>query len=329
MKPLRLAVLALLAFAAVLPTQAQTPTPTWCRLFDFTQGQQGWEISSDLEEVLGHPYRRYGRYTPGSGFTVTNYTGNNTGSEWFVGQIRIHRDFSATITQLAVIAQGPDYSHIIVKFDGEYTGSSNTEGSPYVPTAIGVTPMVIGFSEKQVTGRLGLAFIKDIAIEWPQKTIITGIAISGVGPNPFGPGDCNQQIRGHFDEIGEFTQGANDLINSLPVDLTRPEGQPILPSFDDLIVFFGYVKWLISPTTGSELFGPFAPVFQHLAIGFGAIMVLAGVYVVSYIAVWLITMARWLFTWVLRMIDLALQVIQAGVQLFLKGASAVIGFLGL
>lgn len=103
---------------------------------------------------------------------------------------------------------------------------------------------------------------------------------------------------------------ANQEIINLPDDIEQPADSPILPEGDGRQVF-GYAKWLISAQAADEMFGPFSPIMFHLGITLVAAVPLLLAYVAVYLIVWLLRASIYIFRFVMQVIDLILQIIQA------------------
>jgi len=103
---------------------------------------------------------------------------------------------------------------------------------------------------------------------------------------------------------------ANASINTLPGDLTRPQGLPVVPN-ERGQQLFGYVKWLVSPASADEWAGPLAPPFYHAGVGlwmmFGLMSVYVAVYIIGNVGGWL----AWLLDQARKALDLVFQALQA------------------
>lgn len=67
-------------------------------------------------------------------------------------------------------------------------------------------------------------------------------------------------------------------------------------------LFIGYAKWIVSPTTAQEVFGPFAPIIAVIGTVIVILLVLALVYLFITIAVLIIRFIIWIITQVLKLI---------------------------
>jgi hypothetical protein len=324
MKPLRLVVLCL-ALLLSLPVSAQTVE--WCRSFDFSQGQQGWALSYSGS---------YGRYNQGMGWSVTNY--GSTNSYEHSGSIRIHRDFSGTVSHLFIFAKYPDYSHVFMDWNSSVSDAEPLDDDVF--TSGGASPAGITFNARTVSGRLGLEFVKTNA-PLPMQTVIVGIILAGQGTNPFGANNCatssgagsgsddaaggffDTSFSAPFDEMFGSLNTASETIGSLPNDITAPNGSPLLPSADGRQVF-GYAKWLLSPSAADEYAGPFAPLFQHAGIAVGLMMALIAIYIGVYVMIYVVRFVIWLAGWVFKLVDLLLQFIQVAGSVIVEGGTLLI-----
>lgn len=321
----RVSLLTLIALllGVILPVEAQETI--WCRAFDFTKGEQGWALSYSGQ---------YGRYNASAGFSVSDY-GNTTSYE-LGGSIRIHRDFSGVVRQIYIFSQLPDLTHVFIDYN-----SSISDGEPLDDDVFAVgpaSPVGIAFNPTPVNGRLGLEIVKTNA-PLPMKAVITGIALTGTGANPFGSDNCAGSIGSGgtggdspvsdmpFDvdlnapvpELYQALATANAAVNAMPTDLTAPSGSPLLPSTDGSQIF-AYAKWLLSPAAADEYAGPFAPILQHLGIAIGAMFTLVLIYVGAYVVNFGMRFVLWIAIWAFKLIDLILQAIQAGGSIIVEGA---------
>lgn len=108
--------------------------------------------------------------------------------------------------------------------------------------------------------------------------VLLALPLPTLAQTPTPPGPLPLPTQQMYEALA--TQNAN--LATLPADLTSPNGIPLLPN-EDGVVLFGYIKWLISPTAADEWAGPFAPVFQHIGIGLWMSFALMGVYGTVYV----------------------------------------------
>lgn len=119
---------------------------------------------------------------------------------------------------------------------------------------------------------------------------------------------------------------ANAILADAPVDLSRPENVPILPD-ENGRQMFGYIKWILSPAATDEWAGPFAPIFQHIGIGIALVFALMGVYGSIYIVANVGSWVAWLTDQARKLVDLVMQILQAGPMLLVLVALIFILFL--
>lgn len=321
--------IALLALSLLLPRGVSAQSGTWCRSFDFRSGPDGWTLS--------YP-DAYGRYNTNVGFTVRDYFGVGELSYEQQGSIRIHRDFSGTLTQLFIYARNPDYDTVFIDYNSLVSDAEPLDDDVFQTG--GASPAGISLNPTTVTNRLGLELVKTTA-PVPAQMIIIGIVLVGNGSNPFGENNCvgstmiesaggegsdqpyEASFDGPFPEIFAGLAEANNAIDQLPVDLLAPDGVSILPSTDGNQIF-AYAKWLISPAAADEYAGPFAPIIQHQGILVTGMFVMIGVYLLVYIVVYGLRFVLWLAIWTFRLFDLVLQVLQAGGSIIVNGATALL-----
>lgn len=110
------------------------------------------------------------------------------------------------------------------------------------------------------------------------------------------------------EEIYDALQDADESLGDVDDPLSSPDGSPLLPDQDGTVIF-GYAKWLLSPGAADELVGPFAPVISHIFIYLAMRVALFGIYLVVYLAVYLIKWAIWIFKLVLAIISTAAEVL--------------------
>lgn len=102
--------------------------------------------------------------------------------------------------------------------------------------------------------------------------------------------------------IYTFLATAAANVNSLPDDVSAPDGAVVLPDTDGRQVF-AYAKWLFSGATAQELLGiTFSPVAIHLFAGLTLIVILVSIYLVVNLVVLLIKGVIWIVQQVLRVV---------------------------
>lgn len=84
--------------------------------------------------------------------------------------------------------------------------------------------------------------------------------------------------------------------------------QPVMP-MANIQPIFSYAKWLLSPSSADELFGPFAPIIVHAGIFVAMVIGLSVVYGIVYAAVYLIKFVVWIFKLILLVIDVVVSVV--------------------
>jgi hypothetical protein len=131
---------------------------------------------------------------------------------------------------------------------------------------------------------------------------LTEITLMGYGTNP-----TNLQATAVAFNTGNIwggLQDANTMLNTLPQSFAGsvpPETGRAL---------FGYVKWIVSPSSADEIAGPFAPVISHIGFALLIMFGAAAVYAIVWALVWILKFVVWLFKWVLTLVDLVLQIAQ-------------------
>ena len=149
---------------------------------------------------------------------------------------------------------------------------------------------------------------------------ITNVFIEGYGINPTGLQAT--AIALNTGDLYSAFSDASDAISSLPNTLLS--GVP-----DETgRTLFGYVKWLVSPSSADEIAGPFAPIISHTGIFLSLTFALALIYIVVWGAIWLLRLAIWLFKLILLIVDLVLQIAQVLASAVGSLGKAVGGFIG-
>lgn len=298
----------------------------WCRAFDFLTGQQGWQLSYNDQ---------YGRYTQNAGFSVTDY-GNTTSYE-LGGSIRIHLDFSGVVRQIYIYSAQPDLTHVFVDWDSSISDAEPMDDDIFTVGA--ASPVGLSFNPQTVSGRLGFELVS-LNEPLPMTTVVTGIALTGTGANPFGSDNCADSIgtggtggdveqlyevgiAGPFAELFAAMANANGDLGTLPTDLSAPGGLPILPASNPTSLF-AYAKWLLSPAAADEYAGPFAPIIQHIGFivtaAFGLILAYVGVYLLVYI----VRFVLWLAKWLLNLMSALFAPLSAAGNAIISGARALL-----
>ena len=65
---------------------------------------------------------------------------------------------------------------------------------------------------------------------------------------------------------------------------------------------FSYVKWVLSPSIGQELIGPFGPLVINLATIIGIEIVMAGIYFTLFVVRFVMHFVQWIIRWILKFI---------------------------
>lgn len=89
-------------------------------------------------------------------------------------------------------------------------------------------------------------------------------------------------------------------LQSLPADLTNPQGVPIVPA-ERGGQLFGYVKWIVTGQAPEEVFGPFGLWAIHISILVFLVVFLVIVYLI-------ITVALFIFRQIVRLVKLVIGV---------------------
>jgi hypothetical protein len=131
---------------------------------------------------------------------------------------------------------------------------------------------------------------------------LTEITLMGYGENPTGLRATAVAL--DTGNIWSGLQEANAMVNSLP-----PNMAAAVPA-ETGRTLFGYVKWLVSPSSADEIAGPFAPMLSHMGFALLLIFGAAAIYAIVWGLVWVLKFVVWLFQWVLKLVDLVLQIAQ-------------------
>jgi len=93
------------------------------------------------------------------------------------------------------------------------------------------------------------------------------------------------------DLINYLATAERNLANA-PADISNP-GVAVLPN-EDGWELWGYAKWLISPATADELFGPFGSMLKVIGAAITLVVVIGLVYFLVFIAVRLLRFVVWI-----------------------------------
>lgn len=341
---MRLALVALLlsvlcGAALVAPAEAQG---SWTCTFDFANGLQGWTVNK-------------GSLSGSTIITSDAYTGSKyrrslqvsfTGAWTSLTSISVSNSFS-----IGTLDSGEKtYSIDATSNDVSYTTlqSITTTSTPANPQdwtgSTALTKVYIGIASSILSSASysGSASISSITLQGtgtapcsatpaPTDTPIPPTATFTTTPVPptatpealiintyATPTPIVIDAGGIYDALNQ----ANDEVVGLPSDLSNVSRPPSETGSE----IFGYVKWLVSPSSADEIAGPFAPIISHTGIFLSLTFVLTAVYAVVWAAVWLLRFVVWIFKFIVMIVDLVLQVAQAisavigGVVKFILGA---------
>lgn len=131
--------------------------------------------------------------------------------------------------------------------------------------------------------------------------VLSEVYIEGYGANPTGLQATAIAIQagdlyGALDEV-------NDALSSLPQSLGAS-----VPA-ETGRTLFGYVKWIVSPSSADELAGPFAPAISHMGIFLTVTFGMALVYAIVWAAIWIFRFIVWVFKIILLIIQIVVGVI--------------------
>lgn len=125
-----------------------------------------------------------------------------------------------------------------------------------------------------------------------------------------------------IDDIIGGIQEADQTLADADTLLTAPDGTSLIPQTSTLTQLFGYAKWIVAPTTANSLAGPFAPIIVEFGLILVAELVLLGIYMTVYIAIYF-------FRWLVWLIKLILEFIQAGASFLGGGVKLLFKVIGL
>lgn len=300
----------ILCMLCLLPQPSFAQAESWCARFDFTQGQQGWELTYEVNTY-------HGRYDNLTGFRASLDEGI---TYEFGRSIRLEKAFSGTITEVTLYNTTPNHDVILLDTNSAIT---DTNAVNY-RVALGNPADTIRLQGAAVSGTLGL----EVQLSTPavhMTTTVRGIELRGLGASPFGASTCDLNIP--FGDMLTGLVGANAGIGALPNSLTQSGGLPTLPD-SQVTTILSYAKALTGAASSGELFGPFAPVFialgQGLTLALPLVLVWLAVYVASYAVGWVI----WLFNLIMAIIQTIMAIIAAGGNIvfgLIKGAASLIG----
>lgn len=303
-------VLIVVCILLLLPQPVLGQAESWCARFDFTQGQQGWELTYEVNTY-------HGRYDNLTGFRASLDEGI---TYEFGRSIRLEKAFSGTITEVTLYNTTPNHDVILLDTNSAITDTSAVN----YRVALGNPADTIRLQGATVSGTLGL----EVQLTTPavhMTTTVRGIELRGLGASPFGASTCDLTIP--FGDMLTGLVGANAGLGALPDDLTQSGGLPALPD-TQLTMILAYAKALTGSASSGELFGPFAPIFVALGnsvnLALPLVLVWLAVYVASYAVSWVI----WLFNLIMAIIRTIMAIIAGGGNIvfgIIKGAASLIG----
>lgn len=163
-----------------------------------------------------------------------------------------------------------------------------------------------------------------------ERIYLQSLEVRGNGPNPFGSSNCSTSATGQPPiplpnrELLDALQDADAEMAGVDGSLLAPDGHPILPAQTGALIF-GYAKWLMSPSTTDELFGPFAGVISHLSIYIVAIIALVLIYSIIFAATYFIRWVIWFFKLIMQIVVAIASVVDTVIG---KAIGAVLKFIG-
>jgi hypothetical protein len=252
----------------------------WFCSYNFAQGLQGWVIEKGRLEN--------GQITSGDDGV------NAQVSVWLSG-------ISGTVTELAATYTAavsvPWYYHAIDIHDGPEWRIQAEQLEPGQRTFRSVSfPVDHG----------GIRFTLRLMGIGAGYFSLSQIEMHGTGQNPCAsnPGGPRTVYEIPLLSLYSALDQVNSALLTLPTNISAGVPDP------DNRVLFGYAKFLLSPAIASEFGGPFAPIFQHVYVGFFLLFGLGFVYCVVWALVWILRFVVWIFRFILQLVDLVLQIAQ-------------------
>lgn len=268
-----------------------TPSADWCYQFDFTQSHYGVAVER-------------GDWIPGTGFSTDESGG--------FGIQYIH---PVNVTPIGIRAYVELGKNIIAPVDvmiaAEVFGLRMGPIRSLVPPqpTVNYYTLVLDASNNPPTGDRFKVEAKS-----SEQIILKVLEVRGNGVNPFGSSNCDPAAL----RPGEITVPSGDILDQLrraeeqlaniDVNLTSPEGVPLLPAETGAAVF-GYAKWLTSTAAAETLAGPFAPILSHTGTFLAMQLALFVVYVIVFAGTYLIRWVIWLFKFLLDVISTIAEVV--------------------
>ncbi len=141
-------------------------------------------------------------------------------------------------------------------------------------------------------------------------------------PEPIGPTPTptvNPTEQSWLDRAGDIQSTVEAYVEEPPLStdgtqLYDRDGNPLLPDFSspEMLTMFGYIKWTIDPANTRAVFGPFAPIINHLRIIFVLSIAWFGFYMFTRLLrllrvfwKWLLNNALWIAIWSRILITIA------------------------
>jgi hypothetical protein len=270
-------------FATPIPPTAAAAATNWCYQFDFTTSNYG------ITPLVGE-------WMAGQGFVTDDET----------GQVLITYSYGQTVrptsTQVTFTRRDGVEGFIDLRapFDifgivGNYQG-----GIPDVLRNAWLNSTVVSGSVE------GSSFTVHLIAS--RGAAISKLAVAGNGENVLPASNCQDVFSKEptptpipipANELYDGISEADDALSAVDVPLSAPDGAPLLPD-PDVVLLFGYVKWITSPGAAQELFGPFDGIFTHLGILLVMQFSIFGVYLVVFFVSSVIRWVLWIYTWILK-----------------------------
>lgn len=276
------------------PTSTPPPAPTPTNVDPVMFAQSNWSCPFDLRSQLQGWQVITGSYVPGAGIQGAYPSTNqkisvtlplNSGTTLY--DIRLDYD-STTGTETILRADGVAFDDAngmpagnqIVWWQGNqaFNNSLNIEiiGSLFTPATIYLKNVMLrGYGGAPPCSNSGLPQPTPVPVIVEAGNLWTGLADANNTLNSLGPGSVGSGV---------------------PNETGRQ--------------LFGYVKWLVSPSSADELAGPFAPLISHTGVFIALLFALILVYAIVWAVIWILRFIYWLYRLIVQIIDLVLQVAQ-------------------
>jgi hypothetical protein len=310
--PLLCALLLLCGAALVAPAEAQG---SWTCTFDFSQGQQGWVTDTVTS----------GNRATWTGSSWSHINWYNAPSLYRRGIVIFLNFAQTTLTSISIsntytVGAGMSSTpraRIFGAVELANTGTSSSPGNPFTWTGSHTTTTVsvdLTTSSSSSNTYSGSASITSITMTGTgtapcaaTPTPIPATSVPTATPYIINTFATPTPIAIDGSGIYEALQQGNDSVIGLPADLAAAGRPPT----EDGSEIFGYVKWLVSPSSADELAGPFAPIVSHTGIFLSVTFAMAVIYAAIWAVVWLFRFVVWIVKFIFLIVDLALQVAQA------------------